>query len=78
MGARGGQSEYREVIEAAREVSRSDEFKGLVGAIRTYLATALRSCADTLADVETPITPDTVLDRVARLMSGEGVTSTAS
>lgn len=77
VGARAGESGFREVVDAARELRRSEEFRALIDVMRSHMASGLRAFADVLADREVPITPDSVVERVLRVM-GRDPTSSAS
>lgn len=77
-GARAGEQGFTEVVDAARELRRSEEFRALVDALRSHLAATLRAMADVLGDTEAAVTPATVLDRVARITGRGAATSSAS
>lgn len=77
-GARGGEQGFREVVDAARELRRSEEFRALVDALRLHLAATLRTVAELLATDPGPATPETVVERVVRLSGRGDPTSNAS
>lgn len=79
VGAKGGEQGYRDVIDAARDLRRSDEFHALLDALRSHLAGTLRVLADVLAETEAPLTAASVVERVARMTGSSGSpTSSAS
>ncbi|HLI54511.1 MAG TPA: hypothetical protein VKU88_09300 [Acidimicrobiales bacterium] len=65
VGAKGGEQGFREVVEAARELRRSEEFAALVDAFRRHLAGTLKALAEALGDSSRPLTPEAVLERLA-------------
>ena len=67
-GAKGGESGFREVVDAARELRRSEEFRALMGAKKAHLASGLRTLSDVLNEQNQEVTPDSVVARVALLM----------
>lgn len=77
-GARGGEQGMREVVDAARELRRSEEFGALVDALRSHLAATLRTVADVVADSDGANPSATVLERVARLTARNPLTSSGS
>lgn len=67
-GARGGEQGFREVVDAARELRHSDEFRALVRAMKAHVASGLRTLSEVLDDHQEEVTPDSVVARVALLM----------
>jgi hypothetical protein len=65
VGAKGGEQGFREVVEAARDLRRSEEFAALVDALRRHLAGTLKALAEALGDPTRPLTPEAVLERLA-------------
>lgn len=48
LGSRGSDERLDEVVSACRAIRRSDEFNGLVSAIRAHAAHSLRGLATTI------------------------------
>ena len=71
-GAKGGEQGFRDVVDAARELRRSDEFRALMRAMKAHVATGLRTLSEVLDDHEEEVTPDSVVARVALLMRDRG------
>ena len=67
-GAKGGEQGFREVLDAVRELRRSDEFHALMGAMKAHVASGLRTLSEVLDDRQEEVTPDSVVSRVALLM----------
>ena len=67
-GARGGEQGFRDVVDAARELRQSDEFRALMRAMKAHVATGLRTLSEVLDDHNDEVTPDSVVARVALLM----------
>ena len=67
-GARGGEQGFRDVVDAARELRQSDEFRALMRAMKAHVATGLRTLSEVLDDHHDEVTPDSVVARVALLM----------
>ena len=78
VGAHGGEEGFRDVVQAATELRRSEEFAALMEALRAHLAYTLRSLADVLSAPESEISPESVVERVVQLMRGRGSASSAS
>jgi hypothetical protein len=72
VGAKAGSRRFDDVVRAARAVRDSDEFRGLLGALRTHLGATMREIAN-LLESEDAEGDETLVERVQRLM--EGVTS---
>jgi hypothetical protein len=70
VGSRGGERGYREVVDAARDLRNSAEFRALLDALRSHMAGTLRALAEVLGDKEVEVTTENVVERVMRLMSG--------
>ena len=74
LGSRAGEESFDEVVKAANAIRRSDEFKGLVSALRAHAADSLRGVADMIerhgdtADGEVATSSD-LLERVRLLSS---------
>ena len=67
-GARGGEEGFRDVVDAARELRNSEEFRALMRAMKAHVATGLRTLSQVLDDHQEEVTPDSVVARVALLM----------
>ena len=50
VGANSRQEGYREVVESLRAVRESEEFGGLVSAVRSHLSASLRQLAELVDD----------------------------
>lgn len=72
VGARAGNEGYTEVVEAARAVWRSEEFRDLGKALRSHGAATLRHAADLLSEHQEPVTADRIVDRVRTLIGSSG------
>ena len=65
VGARAGSRGYDELVASAKAVRDSEEFRGLVSALRSHAGHVLRELGARLAtDADEPITVDEVLARV--------------
>jgi hypothetical protein len=76
VGAKAGDNQLDEVVEAARAVADSDEFHSLLLSLRAHAAATLHSLGDLLEDTEAPTASDSVVARVRRMM--EQTTSNGS
>jgi hypothetical protein len=79
VGANAGNEGYQEVLDSLRAVRGSDEFKGLVRAIRSHTSATLRQLGD-LIDEDSAESLDAarLLDRVRTLVGRAGSTWPAS
>jgi len=65
VGARAGSEGYDELIASFKAVRDSEEFKGLIAALRSHTGHVLREVGARLAtDADQPITVDEVIARV--------------
>ena len=77
LGARGGDESLDEVVKTVRAIRRSEEFEGLLHAVRAHAADTLRGLAGTIervgGDAATGAgdagAPSDLLDRVRLLTS---------
>jgi len=69
VGANSGQESYREVVDSLRAVRQSEEFHGLVAAMRAHLGASLRQLADVVDATPGDDAPAKLLDRVRTLMA---------
>jgi hypothetical protein len=73
VGSRGGDESLDEVVKAVRAIRRSEEFDGLVRAVRAHAADTLRGLAGTIdrlgGDADNRDAPSDLLDRVRLLAS---------
>jgi hypothetical protein len=71
VGANTGKESYDEVVDALKAVRDSDEFRGLVGAVRGHLGASLRQLAGIIEDQPGPEdSPSTrLLERVRTIMA---------
>ena len=68
LGARAGGETLDEVIDAAAAIRDSDEFRGLVAAVRSHAAHSLRGLASLLDDTDhSPVTATVPSDLVERV-----------
>jgi hypothetical protein len=71
VGAKAGSRRFDDVVAAARAVRDSDEFGGLLAALRSHLGATLREVANFLESDEAD-GEESVVERVQRLMEGMG------
>ena len=70
VGANSGQESYREVVDSLRAVGQSEEFHGLVCAVRAHLGASLRQLADAVdAAPGNDASATKLLDRVRTLVA---------
>lgn len=73
VGARGGTKGYSEVVAAGKEVLQSQEFRALLGILRSHTEFTLRQLADWLGEDRAPgDLGEDVLARVRRLVTADG------
>jgi hypothetical protein len=79
VGARAGQQGYDDVVDAIRAVRESEEFAGLVAALRSHGSAMLRQLSDLLGG-EVELEPDlsNLRDRVRELVERARLTSPSS
>jgi hypothetical protein len=72
VGAKAGSSQFDEVVESARAVAESEEFRGLLLSLRTHAASTLHALGDLVEASPSDGTDDNddngVVDRVRRMM----------
>jgi hypothetical protein len=72
VGAKAGSSQFDEVVESARAVAESEEFRGLLLSLRTHAASTLHALGDLVeaspSDGPDDKANDGVVDRVRRMM----------
>ncbi len=79
VGARAGEQGYQEVVDALRAVGESEEFRGLLAALRAHASATLQELSGLLAEApDEPVLLDKVRERVNALVARSGVTSPAS
>jgi hypothetical protein len=77
LGGRAGTEGLDEILEAARAVADSQEFEGLLNAVRSHASHVLIDLGQRLeADSEEPISMSTILER-ARGLVGRDPTESA-
>ena len=69
LGAKAGTKGYEELVRSANAVRQSEEFKGMLRALRSHVSYTLREAADLLGQPE-PLALGDVLER-ARRLAGE-------
>jgi hypothetical protein len=70
VGANSGQDSYREVLDSLRAVRESEEFAGLVSAMRAHFSASLRQLADVVDDTAAPdVAPAKLIERVRTIMA---------
>lgn len=70
VGANSGQESYRDVVESLRAVRQSEEFDGLVAAVRGHVGASLRQLADFVEESgHDDVAPARILERVRTLMA---------
>lgn len=72
VGAKGGDHGFEEIVASIRAIRASEEFAGLLGALRAHAGHALRELSDLLSDDAQPMGVQDVLARV-RAMAGEAM-----
>jgi hypothetical protein len=77
-GAKGGEQGFQDVLEAARELRRSEEFRALLDALRAHLAGTLRALADVLSEPEPSLNVRSLVERATRLQGSARSTPSAS
>ena len=79
VGANAGHEGYEEVIESLRAVRASDEFNGLLTALRSHASASLRQLGDLIDEGSgDDASPVRLLERVRTLMGRTGSTWPAS
>jgi hypothetical protein len=68
VGAKAGSDQFDEVVESARAVAESDEFRSLLQSLRAHAAATLHSLGDLLDEAPESISGDSVVARVRRMM----------
>jgi hypothetical protein len=69
VGAKAGDREFADVLNAIQAIRRSEEFGALLQALRSHGAAALQSAAELLREKPSPTSPDTLMERVLGLMA---------
>lgn len=69
VGAKAGSESFSEVLAAAREVRQTDEFAGLVDALRSHLVSTLHLLADALSKKPEPASDDGLVERVLTIIN---------
>ena len=69
VGAKAGSESLNEVLAAAREVRQTDEFAGLVDALRSHVAATLHLLADALSKQPEPTSDDGLVEWVLTLIN---------
>lgn len=77
-GAKGGDQGFADVLEAARDLRRSEEFGALIDALKAHLAGTLRALADVLDHQEPGLHVQSVVERAVRLQAASRSTPSAS
>lgn len=77
VGANTGRESYDEVIDALKGVRDSDEFRGLVAAVRSHVSATLHQLAEIVDDqqVQGDGSPARLLARVRTVMARPPTTS---
>ena len=79
VGAKAGEKGYQDVVDAARSVGQSEEFRGLLAALRSHASATLQELSVLVAEQpDEPILLGKVLDRVNGLIARTGVRFPAS
>jgi hypothetical protein len=72
VGAKAGSTQFDEVVESARAVAESEEFRGLLLSLRSHAASTLHALGDLVEAAPSAGTDtnadDGVVDRVRRMM----------
>jgi hypothetical protein len=69
VGANAGKEGYQDVVDAVHAVRDSEEFHGLVAALRSHAAATLKQLGALIEDSDgEPLVPARLLDRVRDLM----------
>ena len=73
VGANAGQAGYQDVIDSVRSIRDSEEFRGLLSALRGHASATLRQLSVLVdEEAEEPFNPSRLLDRVRDLMDRAG------
>jgi hypothetical protein len=67
-GAKAGEQNFSDVVDAARAVRQSEEFHALIDALRAHAAATLRAIADVLSERADPVTAENLVERVVTLI----------
>ena len=79
VGAQAGTEGYEEIVVSLKSVRDSEEFKGLLSAVRSHAGFALSEIAQRLTtESQQPGPVQDVLDRVRGLMGQNDLRGTAS
>lgn len=79
VGAKAGEQGYQEVVDAVRAVGRSEEFRGLIAAMRSHASSTLHELSVLIGEQpDEPILLSKVLERVNGLMGRTSVRFPAS
>ena len=79
VGANTGREGYQEVVDSLAAVRDSEEFKGLLSAVRTHLSATLRQWSEVIDEgTDDTLARGHLLERVRTLVGRAGVTSPAS
>jgi hypothetical protein len=81
VGARAGETGWADVVDAAKALRQSDEFRALLDALRSHAAATLRALADVIGDRVEPVTAEGLVERVLTLVNSgdrDRPTSTSS
>ncbi len=71
VGAGAGRERLEEVFEALRTVRDSQEFRELLGAVRSHAAAAFEELSVRLRDGDADLGVDELLDRARKLLRGD-------
>lgn len=79
VGANAGQDGYQDVVESVRAVRESEEFRGLLSALRSHASATFRQLSVLVDDTQDEqFNPSRLLDRVRDLMDRAGIDRPAS
>ena len=75
VGAKAGSDQLDEVVESARAVAESDEFRSLLRSLRAHAAATLHSLGDVLEQSPEASNGNSVVTRVRRMMEQSKATA---
>jgi hypothetical protein len=68
VGAKAGGDQFDEVVESAKAVAESEEFRSLLMTLRAHASATLHALGDLLDEAPAEATGDTVVVRVRHMM----------
>jgi hypothetical protein len=69
FGAKSGSEGFDEIVKSLKEINQSEEFHGLLKALRTHASHALRELSDMLKDEDASFKIPDLVERARHLAS---------